>query len=89
MKTYKFKIQGIVQGVGYRLFCYLLATSNSIKGNVKNLDDGSVEVYVQGTEEKIRKYKKLLYKGNKYSTVTAIEEEILEMKEFTSFEIKY
>ena len=49
----KLLISGIVQGVGYRYFAQRSATSHQVTGFVKNLDDGSVEAMIQGTEKKV------------------------------------
>lgn len=44
---------GRVQGVGFRWNCKTFANAIGLSGWVQNLLDGSVEVEVQGTEEKI------------------------------------
>jgi len=49
----KGRIKGHVQGVGYRFFIQQLANEKNIKGWAKNLDDGSVEVLLQGTREDV------------------------------------
>jgi acylphosphatase len=41
-------VHGRVQGVGYRYFVLRLAERHSLAGYVRNLDDGSVEVYAEG-----------------------------------------
>ncbi|MFI5204585.1 MAG: acylphosphatase [Flavobacteriales bacterium] len=42
-------VTGKVQGVFYRKTCYAKATETGIKGFVKNLPDGNVQVMAQGT----------------------------------------
>ncbi len=44
---------GQVQGVGFRWHATNFANVNSLTGWVQNLPDGTVEMEVQGTEEKI------------------------------------
>lgn len=44
---------GTVQGVGFRWHARNFASAKGLTGWVKNLFDGSVEMEVQGTEEKI------------------------------------
>jgi hydrogenase maturation protein HypF len=41
-------IKGVVQGVGFRPFVYRAASERGLKGYVKNLGDGTVEVVVEG-----------------------------------------
>ncbi len=47
-------VSGRVQGVGFRYRVQYLAPGLKITGWVKNLDDGRVEMELQGTEEKIK-----------------------------------
>ncbi len=51
-KTYKIKIYGIVQGVGFRPFIFKLAKNLDLTGWIFN-STGSVHILVQGQEEKI------------------------------------
>lgn len=46
---------GRVQGVGFRWHATSFANSTGLTGWVQNLEDGTVEMEVQGTEEKIDK----------------------------------
>ena len=39
---------GRVQGVGFRWTCQRIAKRHSVSGTVKNLPDGSVELYADG-----------------------------------------
>ncbi len=47
---------GMVQGVGFRLAAHTRATSLGLKGWVKNLDDGRVEVLCEGDEPGIKAF---------------------------------
>ncbi len=49
-------IKGRVQGVGYRYFVRGKAKKFSIKGLVRNLKNGSVEVFAEGDEEQIKAF---------------------------------
>lgn len=46
--TLKVRIEGRVQGVGFRAFVASLATEHDIKGEVWNTRDGAVEAILQG-----------------------------------------
>lgn len=48
MKRYYVIYKGIVQGVGFRWKLNLLANKYDLTGWVKNLDNGNVELMVQG-----------------------------------------
>lgn len=46
---------GKVQGVGYRYFTFKIAEKYNLKGYVKNLSNGKVEVLFQGEKEALEK----------------------------------
>ena len=46
-------VSGRVQGVGYRAFCVRVATQRQLSGGVKNLEDGRVELEVEGKRDLI------------------------------------
>jgi len=48
--------KGVVQGVGFRYFVRNRALNNNIKGLVRNLPDGSVEIFAEGNEDNINKF---------------------------------
>lgn len=49
-------VKGNVQGVGYRTLVKLFARRLGISGLVRNLDDGSVETFVDGSKLAIRRF---------------------------------
>jgi len=49
-------VTGIVQGVGFRPFIYLLATRDGLSGFVRNMGDAGVQVVVEGEKNKIGKF---------------------------------
>ena len=55
MKTLKITITGTVQGVFFRTFIKEKADELGLKGFVRNLDDGRVEVVVEGRDENANK----------------------------------
>lgn len=64
MKRYHVIVEGQVQGVGFRTFCMLEAQKLTLTGNVKNLSNGMVEIFVQGEEEKIDLFLARVQKGD-------------------------
>ncbi len=65
-------ILGLVQGVGYRHFCYRTATNVNLKGSVRNEPDGSVSVIVEGDRSSIESFIKDLKVGPSFSNVKDI-----------------
>ena len=87
-KTYKIKIWGIVQGVGFRPFVYRLAKSLNLRGWILN-STGSVHILIQGEEEKIKKFlDDLIKEAPPLSKIEKIEkEEINTTEKFIDFSI--
>lgn len=63
---------GRVQGVGFRYYAVHKARQLALTGWVRNLYDGSVEMEVQGTEEKIDELIQFL-DGQRYISITDIK----------------
>lgn len=67
-------ISGRVQGVGFRFFAERMAHQLGIRGFVKNLSSGSVEVYAIGDGRSLEEFKRHLAEGPRSARVTGIEE---------------
>ena len=74
----KFIISGEVQGVGYRYFAQRSSARHQIRGYVRNLDDGRVEVLAEGNDKAVDAFRLDLAAGPTYSRVGLIEELVVE-----------
>jgi acylphosphatase len=52
-RTVHIRVEGRVQGVGYRAFVEMRATELELEGWVRNRRDGSVEAVLQGPDEAV------------------------------------
>jgi acylphosphatase len=68
------KVRGIVQGVGFRYFTLRHAQDLALAGWVRNLDDGSVEVAVRGSDETVARLREILLVGPRLGRVDRIED---------------
>ena len=85
----KFLISGEVQGVGYRFFAQRSAARHQVLGYVRNLDDGRVEAFAQGSQKQVEEFKHDLAAGPRYSQVEKVEEIVLEpSRSYSSFRIE-
>lgn len=57
------KITGRVQGVGFRYFTRKNADLLNLTGWVRNMPDGSVEVFIYGDEDSVDKMEERLWSG--------------------------
>lgn len=74
----KYLISGQVQGVGYRYFAQRSSAKHQVRGYVKNLEDGRVEVLVEGNVKAVEAFRHDLAAGPAYSRVGQIEELVIE-----------
>ncbi len=81
-------IRGRVQGVGFRYFAQRAAADLNLAGYVRNLDDGRVEVYAIGPDEKLSELAGRLHRGPRWAEVHGVEEQEAEPRSYASFEIK-
>ncbi len=56
-------VSGRVQGVAYRAFAHQEAVRRNLTGGVRNLDDGRVELEVEGEQESIAALLEMLKEG--------------------------
>ncbi len=81
----RFVVRGRVQGVGYRYFAQRAAESLGVSGYVRNLDDGRVEVYAVGPQQKLSELAGRLYQGPRWADVRGVDEEEAAVREYGSF----
>ncbi|MGB8359799.1 MAG: acylphosphatase [Acidimicrobiia bacterium] len=77
MKAIRFKVTGLVQGVGYRQTCRRVARSLDLVGWVRNLPDGSVEAFAQGGDGALDSLLEWAWHGPVPSRVTGVESDVV------------
>jgi acylphosphatase len=83
-------VGGIVQGVNFRYYTVVAATGLDLKGWVRNLVDGRVEVLCEGPEEKVSRMIEWCRKGPPSASVSGIDFISEEYSGgFKTFEIRY
>ena len=76
-------VRGLVQGVGYRYFCYRKAVDLNLTGWARNNFDGSVSARIEGERGAIEVFISELKIGPRAASVTDVE------VNFTNFTGKY
>jgi acylphosphatase len=90
VETRLYLVSGRVQGVGYRYFAMRTAQQLGVRGTVKNLRDGRVEVAAQASTEALAKFRAELERGPNGSAVSGVEESVLDPRDFGGeFAIEY
>jgi acylphosphatase len=82
-------IEGRVQGVGFRANTRRVAYQHGLKGWVRNLRDGKVEIMAEGEEEMVERLIQWCHRGPTGSYVSRVTVERTDAtEEFNSFGIK-
>ncbi len=72
-------VEGNVQGVGYRVIVRQIARKNGIKGKVKNIDNGNVEIYCEGDNQtSVLKFVESIEIKSKHDDISTINVETIQ-----------
>jgi acylphosphatase len=89
MQAKHYLIRGDVQGVGYRYFAKGVAERLGVKGFVRNLHTGEVEVYAEADEITLPLLKLELERGPRMARVTdVVEKDVPVSGTYSSFFIR-
>jgi acylphosphatase len=86
-KSVRLYISGTVQGVFYRAFIKENAEKLNVKGFVRNLEDGRVEVFLEGDANPVNEMIGLCKKGPKHSQIEKVEEKPERFQDFREFKV--
>ena len=88
MKSIRIIVSGRVQGVFFRQSTRELAMALQIKGWVRNLADGTVEIMATGDEKKLEQLIRWCHQGPPRAVVNNVLVSDAPLENFTSFEIQ-
>jgi acylphosphatase len=77
----RWRVDGRVQGVGFRYFVQHKATALGLAGWARNREDGTVEVQAFGSPERLDDLGAALYVGPRAADVRSVEMEEIEESE--------
>lgn len=86
-KSVRLYIDGIVQGIFFRIFVKENAEKNNVRGFVRNLDDGRIEVFLEGIINDVNKMMEICEKGPKHSQIKNVEIKPETFQDFKEFKI--
>ena len=86
-KSVRLYITGAVQGVFFRLFVKQNAERLDVRGFIRNLDDGNLEVFAEGRDENVNEFLKECKKGPPHADVKKVEFEDIKNQGFDGFKI--
>ena len=85
----KIRVEGLVQGVGFRAAARSKARSLQLKGYVENLPDGSVRALVSGNNRDCKEFIRWCREGSAYSWVEKVDPKEVKADLTRAFFIRY
>jgi acylphosphatase len=86
-KSVRLYINGTVQGVFFRVFIKSNAEKYNVKGFTRNLEDGRIEVFLEGDANDVNKMIELCKQGPKHSQIKNVEMKPEKFQGFNTFKI--
>lgn len=86
-KSIRLYLSGIVQGVFFRSFIKENAEKIGVKGFIRNLDDGRVEIFIEGDYDNVSKMIEICRKGPKHSQIKNVELKQEKFQDFKQFKV--
>ena len=83
----RFFITGSVQQIFFNQFIKENADKLRIRGFVRNLEDGRVEIFIEGDSSDVDKMAPLCRRGPKHSLIRNVEEREEKFQDFREFKI--
>jgi acylphosphatase len=71
--AYRYLVDGLVQGVGYRYFVMREAAALGVSGYARNLPDGRVEVIAEAGDDVLSDFEARLREGPSFASVSGVE----------------
>jgi len=83
-----YRVRGLVQGVGFRYFTQRTALRLGVKGLVRNLANGDVEVQAEASTTALEQFHAELKRGPRSAEVSEVLEQEIEPAHHSSFHIR-
>ena len=87
--SFHVRVTGLVQGVFFRAWTAEEARKLGVKGWVRNADDGSVEVHLEGEKWPVQELIDLLHRGPPSAQVDRVAVEEAETSGAERFEVRH
>ena len=86
-KSVRLYVEGTVQGIFFRNFVKENAEKEDVHGFERNLEDGRVEVFLEGANEKVDRMIEICKKGPKHSQIRNVEIKEERFQDFKVFKV--
>jgi acylphosphatase len=86
-KSVRIYLEGTVQGVFFRNFVKEEAEKQELRGFVRNLEDGRVEIFLEGDNVKVDEMIEICKKGPKHAQIRHLEIKPEKFQDFKQFKV--
>mgnify|MGYP001615943291 CR=1 FL=1 len=86
-KSVRIYLSGTVQEVFFRMFVKENAERYNVKGFTRNLEDGRIEIFLEGDADDVNKMIELCKKGPKHSQIRKMEIKPERFQDFKTFKV--
>ena len=86
-KSMRLTIQGSIQPVIFNQFIRENAEKFNIKGFVRRLDDGRVEVFIEGDTDSVVQMAAICKRGPQHSMIRSVDEREEHFQDFKDFKV--
>ena len=86
-KSVRIYINGTVQGVFFRAFIKENAERHNVKGFIRNLESGKIEVFLEGDSDNVNKMIELCKKGPKHAQIRNVQIKPEKFQDFKVFKV--
>tara|TARA_Y100000310_G_C20455752_1_gene702960 strand:- start:19 stop:294 length:276 start_codon:yes stop_codon:yes gene_type:complete len=86
-KAAKIIVKGTVQGVFFRNFVKDNANKLNLKGFVRNLESGSVEIFVEGEIDNVDRLCEVCKQGPKHAVIKDVSMKETSFQDFKDFKV--
>ena len=80
-------LTGTVQSLFFRTYIKQNADANDVKGYIRTLEDGRVEIFLEGHHDDIAQMIDICKKGPKYAQIRNVEERPERLQDFKDFKV--
>ncbi len=80
-------LTGSVQSIFFKTFIKENAEINNIKGFIRSLEDGKVDIFLEGESADVSAMADICKKGPKYAQIRSVEEKEERLQDFKEFKI--
>lgn len=86
-KSRRLYLKGMVQGIFFRQYLKENADRLNLRGFTRNLEDGRVEVFIEGNPDEVEQMIEICKKGTKLANIKDVEIKEEKFQDFKEFKI--